>query len=190
MTSPFGLQGPELVHAIHLLPDDSSRSKWESQRISILSPCVVDDSEEVVRALDQPVHVGVDGNINPAAFTDVGSRGLSVNRREYCELGTIKHCAAGRAEHARQRNLHAGKPDNGRRVVALVHWSVKALRALRTDDGAGRLVGVYDSALPGSEYERSHADVVTFLASKAAERRARRLLYEQAKGRVEWLAAC
>jgi hypothetical protein len=81
----------------------------------------------------------------------------------------------------------AGRPDSGRRVVALVHWSVESIRSVRTDDGIGRLMGVYDSALPGSEYERSHADVVAFLASKAAERKARKWLYDQAKGQTEWL---
>jgi len=187
VTDPFGLIGTRLVQALMGLPRDELRAAWESRTISPHSPGPVRNEECVVHVLDQPVHVDEDRQLKPAAFTAVVSLGLSVQRLAHCTEDEVVQHAQQRNLDARQRQRDQGKPDDGRYPVALLTLKVAELRtAMTLEPEPRRVMGVYDSGLRGGAADGAHADVVAF-KGEAVQRRARKLLRDQAKLAMRWL---
>jgi hypothetical protein len=188
VSDPTGLVGKALVGALYSEPDDAARIAWEGRSISSHSPGPVQPAEFVVHTLDQPKHVEEDGvTLTASAFSGMDSLGLSVARESFCSREEIIVHAYERVRIALERAAAAGAPPQDeaarRRPFALVRFEVAELRSVVSDETGNRVMGVYDSGLPGGPVDRAHADVVAF-KGKAAERKARRWMQREAHSRM------
>lgn len=144
----------------------------EKKSVSSYSPCPVEDSERLLRALDNPTHWNAQlHEFTPTAFIDAGGHGLSVNREKYagfCDLVSA----------AEKRIAARSTSDDARRLVGFADYECGQLRALTGETEKGdhlRLLGIFDTASPNNI---SHADVIALVANKRLRARARSLLHE------------
>ena len=149
---------------------EATQVAWEAGTCSHHSPGPVQDEECLVRAFDQPTHYR-DGEILPAAFTDVAVRGLSCNRLNYT---TIEAALARSSERVAQANARRGIDAAERQTVAFATLSVAHLRSLMCGAPPRRGLAVYDTGL---EDDPSHADVCLLVSGKHAERSLRSSLF-------------
>lgn len=143
---------------------------WEAEICSQHSPGPVQDDECLLRAFDQPTHYR-DGEILPAAFTDVAVRGLSCNRLNYT---TIENALARSSERVAHANARHRIKAVERQTVAYATLSVAYLRSLMCGAPLRRGLAVYDTGL---EDDASHADVCLLVSGKQAERSLRSSLF-------------
>lgn len=146
--------------------------EWEQASVSSLSPGVVKDSEDLIRAVLDPIHMAGD-EIKPALFDDVSSHGLSVHREEHLSINKIQE-----RQQARVNKFNAEKQAEkpSRTFVGYVSLSTSELRLMKVGDR--RSFGVYDTAI---DSDVSHAEVCLLIAEKQAKRSARHSLYELGK---------
>ena len=166
---------PAKIAALTELPE-TVQLAWESESVSEHSPGPVKNDENLCRPMVQPVHVK-NGNVDPTAFNDAGTRGLSVNRLSLLSLGAILQLGRERADH---QNARRG-PTAGsmRRLVGYTSFSVNALRELvyprdEQSESSRRSFDVYDTA---TAVDKTHADVCILVPGKQAERSLRLDLY-------------
>lgn len=149
---------------------EATQVAWETETCSRHSPGPVQDEEYLIRAFDQPTHYR-DGEILPAAFTDVAVRGLSCNRLNYT---SIRDALARSLERVAQANARRAINGAERQMVAYATFSVAHLRSLTCGDPPRRGLAVYDTGL---EDDPSHADVCLLVSGKQAERSLRSSLF-------------
>ena len=146
------------------------------------SPGVVNITEGLIRALDQPVHFGEGGEIKPTAFGDSESRGLSVNRQLHITADAAMELARARVLAVNQRKTEAigAAPPITRSTVAYAILNTAELRAMSwsAQGVTRRAFGVYDTA---KSDDISHGDVCVLVAGKHAHRSVREKLYQHAK---------
>jgi hypothetical protein len=134
------------------------------------SPSIVDDSEMLDLIISDPNSLMQDGFINPTMFVPLDTFGLSVLRNGAADdefeqtIAALKQLSATKGA---QRFFHG-----------VCEFNVTTVRY----DSGGRLVGVYDTALPGKPH---HADIVgpdlqvVTTASKSEQERDRRKRYKR-----------
>lgn len=149
---------------------EATQVAWEAENCSRHSPGPLQDEEWLIRAFDQPIHYR-DGEILPAAFTDVAVRGLSCNRLNYTSIEAALTRSSERVTQANARRAINGAE---RQTVAYATFSVAHLRSLMCGDPPRRGLAVYDTGL---EDDPSHADVCLLVSGKQAERSLRSSLF-------------
>ena len=122
----------------------------EGVSVSDHSPGIVADDEVLIRTIYSPVHYNrVTGEVNPAAFSDVIDKGLSVDRKQHISRQALEEKNQQKAD----RDLKDGKNKDG--FWALVVADCRHIRSLLLGSDR-RSFCVYDTALPENS---AHADI-------------------------------
>ena len=174
------MQGPDLVRLLQ--KGEANVVCLERFCQSLHSPGVIENSEELVRALYQPIHIE-DGVILPAAFSDLNKNGLSTNRLAYMSIEEAISLAQRRvASHNKSKGFAPG--GNGYRdALAYCIFQVSDLRKILSACGL-RAYGVFDTAM---EDDLSHADVIGLLSDKGLARSARHAVFQLAKKKLKFI---
>lgn len=169
---------------------EAEQTELEQTPATADSPGVIQTSEGLIRALDQPVHF-VDGEFTPSAFGDAQSRGLSINRPSHISISEALQLAYSRVAAVNRRQLELAaatgtSPPPARSTVAYATFSTAELRAVcwSLQGPSRRAFGVYDTGKPD---DPSHGDVCLLIAGKQAWRSVREVLYQQARRTVTML---
>ena len=142
--------------------EQSSQSEW--------SPGLVGDNEAIARLVFSPLHVDENGNVLSTAFSDIDSRGLSVNRLTYCPLHVL--ISLGRKKEAMDRD----RGRHNRTFLGFVEAPVSNVRYVKRPESDDRAFCVLDTALSDNA---SHADVIfedVSQLSKGQRKKLRRIL--------------
>ncbi|MFM0315941.1 hypothetical protein PQR36_13715 [Paraburkholderia nemoris] len=158
--------------------------EFERLTASTLSPGPVENSEDLLRQIFNPLHVELDtGDLKPSAFEDAANKGMSVDRLQYREQEESFEAGYARAEVA-NANAKPGAPQ--RTLHGLAKLRAESVRALVSADDS-QCFGVYDTALADN---KAHADIcqILHIQDKKAARSARSKLVDLAKGSVALVA--
>jgi len=150
-----------------LLQKSGNGIEWESLSASIHSPGPVQDAEEVLRVVINPIHVDNVGGLSPALFSDVKGQGGSVQRLNFIEREVA--IDMGKA-HALKKNSERPEAP-ARRVLGTVRLPVDKVRKVLVAT-AQRAFGVHDTA---KATDQSHADIFQLIPEKGQEARSARL---------------
>lgn len=171
--------------------DESVQLAWEAEPVSPESPGPVQPGEALCRTLDQPLQIK-NGVLDPAAFDDVASRGLSVNRLVHLSLDAAMAQARQRLDERNRVNALTPKPKDTRTLAGYAIFDATELRAEyhgAADGSQRRAFGIYDTADKSNE---SHADILVIAPgthAKQARRSLRERMYQIGKGKVTLLPA-
>ena len=167
------IDAESLAVSIKALPE-AQQIAFEKCTVSDYSGKPIGDAEELIRSLDQPVHI-VNGVVVPAAFTDAEIRGMSVNRLAFINQNDALRLAFDRVAAVNQRKtleaerqgVQPSSPQ--RKTVAFTTFKTSELRAVMSCKGVGarRGLGVYDTAKVD---DHSHGDIFLLLADRQAKR--------------------
>ncbi len=160
---------------IDLLLLEPDRIAWEALTASEHSPGPVANDEVIFRQMLQPIHIQDDGDISPAAFSDVMDKGLSTDRRKFRDVGVSVNEGISRAEAHNAE--HPDKPK--REFFGLAPFDVSYIRSVTAMNSSERALAVYDSA---EEFNAAHADVCMVVEKTTSNKRSvRSKLYDAAK---------
>lgn len=137
---------------------------WEKEKVSIYSPDIVEDKEEIARQIFSPIHVDQETQeLTTLAFDDMFNKGLSVNRLKLISISNLNEKGMEKAKKDRER-----RPDReyAGMVTALVTDIRKATDKIQW-------FTIYDTSL---QDDISHADICCIHQQKALKSRQRSLL--------------
>ena len=141
--------------------------EWEALSAASQSPHPVKDEEQVLRLVFSPFHIHQeDGSLKPSLFSDVKSRGGSVQRLDYARRDTV--IETGRAI-AEGKNSTAGGVAQTRGVFGTVNLPVEGVRKVFVST-TDRAFGVFDTA---KQTDPSHADIFQIVPEGQGARSAR-----------------
>lgn len=127
---------------------------WEQERVSKYSPGIVEDEEIIARQIFSPLHFDTgNGKLLPAAFANVKTNGLSVDRMAYTTDETLHDSGKAMATEANKSRTY-------REYFALCKAKVSTIRSIL--GGEIRIFAVYDTSY---ENRISHADVCKIATS-------------------------
>ena len=139
-----------------LLAEDHQKAlNWEKISVSDHSNKPVADDEKIARQIHSPIHIDENGEITPAAYTDVFKQGLSVDRMFGPNFETVHEKGRDKAEADRKRQQREHKKID-REYIGCVVADVKTIRSILDVDSDMRLFAVYNTAL---KQNPNHADV-------------------------------
>ena len=166
----------------------STLAEWEGQKANLEhSPGAVIDSEEVYRAILDPIHFDdKDQSVKPTAFDDILTHGLSMHRKDHTTEDAVRVFQEGRVTLFNTNEDNINKPR--RSYLGCVLFLVRDLRSLlnshidesRTGNVDERMVFVFDTA---NAQDKSHAEACGFYTLEAEKRRIRSEVYKMAKNR-------
>jgi hypothetical protein len=135
---------------------EAELTRWESESASEYSQNVVTDDEILARQIVSPIHVSDDGlKLNPDAFNECATHGLSVNRENYATREELKAAGTQRVAKYNREN-----PDKLRReLVGFTLFHAGEVRSQRYN--GARCFFVYDTALPPALNENSQKKTST-----------------------------
>jgi hypothetical protein len=179
----FEIAGVPCNKSAELALNPEAAIALELESVSSHSPRVVSSEEMVARQVYSPIHVDDDGvKITAAAFTDVGNKGLSVDRLSFVSLDDVSKAGNNKAETDRI----AGKD---REYLGVSIAKVGDIRSIVDAHDSKRVYGVFDSALPHAVH---HADVCcivpeqdpSFTPGKKVLKKARRRALQECFGAI------
>ena len=132
----------------------------EKLKINAYSPCIVDDTESLLRMLLNPEHVSPEGKFSNAAIKtdDLFIKGVSIEREAYYDNDSLKIIAMRQME----------KDQEHRKCAELAHFLCSDIRGIKcTDDDKSRLFIVIDEALPENI---AHAAIYTTMEEKSVNK--------------------
>ena len=138
------------------LAEEHARSlMWEKETVSLDSPGIVEDEEEIARQIHSPHSYDKETEkLTTYAFDDMFNKGLSVNRLSLKNVEELHDIGEKKAEKARETNPN-------REYVGLSIAEVENVR--NCDEGTERWFAVYDTS---NEDDISHADVCCIYPKK------------------------
>lgn len=172
-------QGPcKCVHYRETFPD----CECERATVSDFSPGPVRNDEILIRTLYSSIHINNQTHeVDPAAFSDVLKRGLSVDRKSYISQRKLEI----KAQKKIEQDLEAGKTRRAFLGVTVANCS--DIRSLLERD-TNRSFCVYDTA---TEDNCAHADICQAFVHlpgtekrKVLDRKLRALLAQQFSNRI------
>lgn len=155
--------------------------RWEKEPVNQLSPGVVEDGEELLQQIVDPVHFTEEGGITAKAFDAITSHGLSVHRLSHSSLDVINQIAIERAQKYNRDN--PTKPQ--RRFCGFIEFNSAELRKIFCEVQNRRVFHIFDSA---TKEDISHAEVCQTARDVPAEngrpsKKHRFALYELVRNR-------